>query len=580
MRNGYPIGAAILAIILPMILRGAPARADDIPPAPRPAPSWDWTGFYAGGHVGALTGTTTFSDPNGVGLFGGSVVSRGFLAGLQAGYNWQATAQVVLGIEADASLMSGNGSNTCLQSSVIITGSNCKLTPREIATLTGRLGFVTEPHGRTLIYGKAGAAWMRADASMNPNHAVDVQDPSYTWLTFSDVPGPAVPSSASISAWGATVGAGVEYAIGSSWSLKMEYNYLRFNGMSLTTPPTSSVTPSSVTPNAEVTNLPSSGSSSISQDFHIARLGLNYHFGGGARPSQDGGAAARDAGEAPWTPGWEFEAGARYWYSSGSYQNSNGGPNVLISRLSYNNMAGHSGEMFGRVDTPIDLFVKGLVGVGVISQGQMYDEDWGISNAISNGFPLGYTASQSNIWGSLNYATVDLGYNLLRGPDHKVGVFVGYNLYQTIANAMGCAQIVQPTLGNCTYSQTTYVISQYDTWQSIRLGVSAEARIFDRVKLSGDVAYLPYVAYSGLDAHWQRVPPLFFPFNGTGNGVQAELIATYDLTKAFSLGLGGRYWAMWTNLGSQIDSPGNLINASTDRYGMFLQASYKFNVPK
>ena len=567
MRNVYLVGTALLA----MSVSGLAVRADDTPPVLRATPAWSWQGFYAGGHVGAFAGITNFSDPDGTALFGGSVMSRGFLAGLQVGYNWQPAPQLVLGLEADASLMSGYGANTCLQSSPSTIGANCKLTPREIATLTGRFGFVTEPRGRTLIYGKAGAAWMRADASVNPNHNVDPMDPAYAkaGLTIVGTPNDALPTGGSISAWGATVGAGVEYAIGSAWSLKMEYNYLRFAGMNVLTPPTTEITP-----NGNLTNLPSSSSSNITQDFHVARLGLNYHFGGGGRPSRDDGPAAGGAAAAPWTPGWEFEAGARYWYSSGSYQNSNGTtPNVIISRLSYNNMAGHSGEIFGRVDTPVDLFVKGFVGAGAITQGQMYDEDWGIE---VNGVPLGYTASQSNLWGSLNYATADVGYNLLRGPDHKVGVFVGYNLYQTTANGMGCAQIVQPTLGNCTYPQTTYVISQYDTWQSIRLGVSAEARIWERLKLSGDVAYLPYVAYSGVDAHWQRIPPVFFPFNGTGNGVQAEIVATYDLTDAFSLGVGGRYWAMWTNLGSQGDMPNNNVYANTDRYGVFLQASYKF----
>lgn len=33
----------------------APASADNI----------DWSGFYLGGHVGALTGTTSFSNPYG-----------------------------------------------------------------------------------------------------------------------------------------------------------------------------------------------------------------------------------------------------------------------------------------------------------------------------------------------------------------------------------------------------------------------------------------------------------------------------------------------------------------------------------
>ena len=577
MRNGCAVATAILAITLPVILRGAPVRADDVPPAPRPAPSWNWTGFYAGGHVGAFKGTTTFSDPDGPAPFGGSVGTPGFLAGLQLGYNWQAAPQLVLGVEAEATLLSGYGANTCVQSSPNVIGSNCKVTPRELATLTGRLGFVTEPRGRTLLYGKAGVAWMRADASINPNNTVNSQDQGFLngGFTFSDVPAQGEPVSGSISAWGPTVGAGVEYALGSAWSLKMEYNYMYFGGMSLPTPATSNITAS-----GDVTNPPSSGSSNITQNLHIARVGLNYHFGGGARRSEADGSAAPDG--VAWTPGWEFEAGARYWYSSGSYQNSNGAaPYSLVSHLSYNNLAGYTGELFGRVDSPVDIFVKGFIGGGAITQGQMYDEDWGLSSALA-GAPTAYEITQSNVSGSLHYLTADIGYNVMRGPDHKVGLFVGYNLYQTALNATGCSQLVQPSSGVCypAISSTTPVISQTDIWQSVRVGVSAEVRIWEHLKLGGDFAYLPYVSYNGLDSHWQRSPAALFPFNGTGNGVQAEIVATYNMTEAFSIGVGGRYWAMWTNLGSQMDSPSNNISASTDRYGVFAQASYKFNVPK
>ena len=62
--------------------------------------------------------------------------------GLQAGYNWQAAPRWVLGIQADASYLDSNGNYTCMQASGAIVGSNCAVSPRVLASLTGRAGFL------------------------------------------------------------------------------------------------------------------------------------------------------------------------------------------------------------------------------------------------------------------------------------------------------------------------------------------------------------------------------------------------------------------------------------------------------
>lgn len=70
-----------------------------------------------------------------------------------------------------------------------------------------------------------------------------------------------------------------------------------------------------------------------------------------------------------------------------------------------------------------------------------------------------------------------------------------------------------------------------------------------------------------------------FPWQGKGQGVQAELIATWQATDAFSLGLGGRYWSLWTNTAFQSNVPTNVFFADTQWYGLLVQASYRF-LPK
>ena len=72
--------------------------------------------------------------------------------------------------------------------------------------------------------------------------------------------------------------------------------------------------------------------------------------------------------ERPASP-FVFEAGARYWYSSGSmnFGFSNGDPlfGNPTSTLDWHGLSAHTGEVFARVDhVPSGVFVKGVAGAG------------------------------------------------------------------------------------------------------------------------------------------------------------------------------------------------------------------------
>ena len=135
-----------------------------MPVKARPAvqAAWDWTGFYLGGHAGYGWGRDPMSDA----IFGekgadvalsAGVDSRGFVAGFQAGANWQ-TGAWVSGLEID---LSGTG----------IKGSTTTVSPDGSATLTitdkfdllgsarVRLGYLPWPS--VLLYGTGGLAWTR-----------------------------------------------------------------------------------------------------------------------------------------------------------------------------------------------------------------------------------------------------------------------------------------------------------------------------------------------------------------------------------------------------------------------------------
>ncbi len=522
---------------------------------------WNWSGFYLGAHAGAGRGVASFSNPYGSPVYGDDVTTDAFLAGLQGGYNWIVAPKWLVGVEANASILSGHGQNTCFQPSSIIVGANCQVFPGEIASFAGRLGYLTGPSGKTMIFGKAGLAWMHSELAAVPNNT------GFNGFNLTPDPGNGAASERSFSSLGWTVGAGVEYALSPRWSTSVGYDYMRFGGGNIATPDTSSVTSGGV-----VTASPGGALSTVAQSLHVVRIGLNYHLGGGSGASNAEAAPAEPA----FRSGWEFEGGLRYWYSWGNFQSSNGpGTGGLVSRLPYTNMEGHSGELFARLDTPINVFVKALAGGGGISHGTAYDEDWGLEGASE---PTGYEITRSGVRGSFNYFTFDVGYNVLRGADHKVGLFAGYHRFQTVMDMVGCDQIVAPGSGICfpNHDPNLVGISEMDTWHALRLGAAAEVMIVERLKVSADVAYLPYAYVDGLDIHRLRQPPVNFPVKGSGNGVQLDVILSYEIFDRFSIGLGGRYWAMWTNVATQTDFPTNYLTLSTDRYGVLVQAAYKF----
>jgi hypothetical protein len=84
-----------------------------------------------------------------------------------------------------------------------------------------------------------------------------------------------------------------------------------------------------------------------------------------------------------------------------------------------------------------------------------------------------------------------------------------------------------------------------------------------------------------------RATTTFFDQQGTGQGAQLEAILSYYVTDYLNIGVGGRYWTMWTTRGTDtctgcggigVVSPSSPARFNTERFGVFLQASYKFSV--
>jgi opacity protein-like surface antigen len=557
--------------VLTLSATGA-ANAADLP-VQAPLPLWSWTGLYIGGHIGGAQEYSNLGDPFGSVSYGDHVTSPGFIGGGQIGANYQ-IGNVVLGAGADLSWASSQGDETCFGlNGGLFFSSDCSAHPTLLSTLTGRLGYA---FGRTLVYAKGGAAWERNNVDMAVN-----RNPGNDFLT----------STNSYGEWGWTVGAGAEFALTPAWSVFAEYDYAAFASENVATP----YVPGNPLPGNQVG--PTASWSNNIQEF---KLGINYKIG--ADPTLwPNGALTPPLWVTPTlgflplkalppaTSGWEIDGGARYMYSVGRTYAAlgaqiAGGPVWYNgSKVTWSNQATNSAELFGRIDSPVNIFVSGFAGVGGTVSGGQTDEDF---DEPAPHRPYTVTASTSD--GHISYAVADVGYDVLRTPDYKIGPFVGYTMLNQYIFTSGCQQIANP-IGNCSATGSSPPLPNSQLigldslmWQAVRVGVSGEVKLADRVKLTADAAYLPYVTVDLFDNHLGDNGE--GDTRGRGIGVQLQAVLSYDVTNRLSLGIGGRYWAMWTTSGElqQIaptgpSGPLQPTLTSVVLAGAFTQVRYRFD---
>jgi outer membrane protease len=238
--------------------------------------------------------------------------------------------------------------------------------------------------------------------------------------------------------------------------------------------------------------------------------------------------------------------------------------------------------MYGRLDEPSSgLFAKGFVGIGKETGGHLQDED----------FPPGaspYSSTSSSQGdGKVSYADIDVGYYPMQGAWYKLGGFAGYHYLDERFNAFGCTQTASnPDICPAgAVGSSNLGISDEGHWNSIRLGLAAQLTLPANLSLRAEAAWLPYMTFTGGNDHWLREPQDFtgtIPERGTGsNGFQAEAELNYALANNFSVGVGGRYWAMNAKghaLFQSVTSDGGAQVATfqTQRAQAFVQSAYHF----
>jgi hypothetical protein len=282
---------------------------------------------------------------------------------------------------------------------------------------------------------------------------------------------------------------------------------------------------------------------------------------------------------------WQVEIGGRYFWSTGRMRYTLGDPFVMgqtNSQLTYRNMNSNAGETFIRADHSSGFFAKGFLGGGNLTSGTLNDEDFPpaiapYSNTVSN-------ISNGHLW----YGTADIGYNPWQTDRYKVGFFVGYNHFYEQASGFGCTQVAgNAAICGVPIPASVQVLTETQNWDSVRIGVNAVINLMPNLHWTIDAAALPYTYESGYDNHWLRpgINPL--PQFGHGWGGQIESVLAYDFTNYFSVGVGGRYWYAETTSGTTQFPPapgfgflpGSPTKFVSERYGAFIQASYKFGTP-
>ena len=237
----------VLSILLSTVVFSSVASAADVPVrrlptkapvAPVVVAGYDWTGWYFGGHAGVAWSRGAVSDaplPNAV------VANQPFLSfdndassvigGIQGGYNWQFNRNWVVGVEADFSFSSLNGSQTYapvpVVAGAVVAGSSETLS-RDVewfGTVRGRLGYAFD---RWLVFATGGFAFAKIK-----NDALSIF-PGGSVYSFSD--------HSTKTGW--TVGGGLEYGLTGNWTVRGEYLYLEFEdtaGVSFGVPSTAPV---------------------------------------------------------------------------------------------------------------------------------------------------------------------------------------------------------------------------------------------------------------------------------------------------------------------------------------------------
>jgi outer membrane immunogenic protein len=236
-----------------------------------------WPGLYVGGHLG---GAWSLADVTDSYTYLGDPTAKngardaGLIGGAQLGYSYQ-SGKVVVGLEGDLGYLSLSAhkaatlppSTECLVNPINGCGLKAAYASDDgfYGDIAARLGYAFD---RTLFYVKGGAAYVNAEFKVSyvgencSTRGTCGSGPDYAKFNYSH----------DASSWGWTIGAGVEYALGSAWSLKAEYQHFDFGSLSYSYKGADPISGTGL-----VSEL--SGKTNVALTADAVKLGVSYHFG-------------------------------------------------------------------------------------------------------------------------------------------------------------------------------------------------------------------------------------------------------------------------------------------------------------
>lgn len=222
--------------------------------AVRPAPGNNWTGGYVGVQGGYGWGSKQWDD--GFGAPSSDFRTDGWLAGGTIGANAQA-GSFVFGVEGEilGTGIRGSRSATFLGNGATTQTNIFDAKVDWLALASARAGFVVGSN--LMLYGKGGVAIAEEKHTLN----LAQTGPTTTAL----LSGKAIHT-------GVVAGAGAEYAIAPNWSVKAEYDYVRMFPQAVMLAGPAAGGPFGAGSVLAV------GENKISQDLHLLKFGVNYHF--------------------------------------------------------------------------------------------------------------------------------------------------------------------------------------------------------------------------------------------------------------------------------------------------------------
>ncbi len=185
----------------------------------QPTPPY-WGGVHAGGYIGYGWGKNTTIETganiyNGAGNGWGHNV-EGTIGGARVGYDWESVG-LVMGVEAGLGYLGVQGDGADPASGGLDTVSVLATGP--YAELTGRIGFAPD---RMLYYMKGGAAFADLDLAVKDSCTAGACGPS------------AIDAGSDGIETGWTAGVGIGYALSRQLSVNIEYEYIRFDSLTMT----------------------------------------------------------------------------------------------------------------------------------------------------------------------------------------------------------------------------------------------------------------------------------------------------------------------------------------------------------